>query len=213
MLEKDPSIHTPYTDEELLKILTQIIEMVPEHCRIIRILRDFPSDLILKGSKTTNLRQIIERRGVNSRDIRAREIKGQEFDDDKVELVTREYRANDGNEYFITFEATDIDKLIGLVRLRLPDKCIDFLPEIKDCALIRELHVYGTQKTLDKDKENSLRSKTQHKGYGRRLMQAAEDIARDQGWAKIAVISAVGTREYYKKLGYTQEGTYMVKQL
>ena len=44
-------------------------------------------------------------------------------------------------------------------------------------------------------------------------MEKAEELSREAGFKKIAVIAAVGTREYYKKLGYELEGTYMMKGL
>ena len=51
-------------------------------------------------------------------------------------------------------------------------------------------------------------------GYGRLLMEEAEHIARvEHRSQKLAVISGVGTRHYYRKLGYNLEGPYMVKLL
>lgn len=219
MVEKDPTVFTPYSDDELLKILIEINKFVPEYCRIIRMLRDFPSELILSGTKTLNLRQIIENDPANkSRDIRAREIKSANFVPENVEIVEREYTAGyqSAPEIFISAEDTKQDKLLGLVRLRLPKQWLDFIPEIKGAALVRELHVYGQQMGLKKDKKAAsevLDSKTQHKGYGKQLMEHAENLSKARGYTKIAVISAIGTREYYKKLGYKLEGTYMVKDL
>lgn len=208
MVEEDPSIFKPYTDEELMEILTEIISHVPEYCRIIRILRDFPSDLVLKGTKKSNIRQVLERKGVTSRDIRAREIKNEPIKD--AVIKDTEYRCNKGTEHFIAVEEPNLDKLIGLVRLRLPDESVDYIEELKGAALIRELHVYGQQKGL---KNSKVKSKSQHKGFGKQLMAEAERIAKKAGFNKIAVISAIGTREYYKKLGYELEGTYMTKSL
>ncbi len=213
MIEKDPSIFTPYSDQELSQLLVEILKKVPEYCRIIRILRDFPSELILQGSKISNLRQVLEQQGVKARDIRAREIKGENFDPENVELICRSYEANAGTEHFLSFEDTSQDKLIGLLRLRLPQNQNDiYIPELKNAALIRELHVYGTQKSLKKNSQ-TLSSQTQHQGFGQRLMHEAEQKAKQAGFSKIAVISAIGTREYYKKLGYKLEGTYMTKEI
>lgn len=212
MVKEDPSIYHPYSDQELIEILAETLSIVPEYCRIIRILRDFPKEVILKGSKTSNLRQILEKRGVKSRDIRAREIKNQDYDPQATKLISRTYEVNDGTEHFISIEEPNLDKLIGLVRLRLPNSNQSNIPELQNCALIRELHVYGTQKSLHKQ-NRGLKSKTQHKGFGRQLMEAAEQQAKESGWQKIAVISAIGTREYYRKLGYHLEGTYMVKPI
>jgi elongator complex protein 3 len=131
--------------------------------------------------------------------------------------VTREYDVNDGAEAFLSFEDTENDKLIGLLRLRLKDKLeselLEEFPELEGAAIVRELHVYGRQKSLSQDKKDDLQSKTQHLGYGRQLMQRAEEIVQQKGFKKIAVISAIGTRAYYHKLGYELEGDYMVKCL
>lgn len=45
-------------------------------------------------------------------------------------------------------------------------------------------------------------------------MEEAENIARNEHFSKkIAVISGVGTRDYYRKLGYELDGPYMSKML
>lgn len=213
MCEEDPSIYKPYTNEELIKLLTEIKKTVPEYCRIIRILRDFPSDLVLQGTKTLNIRQIMQNQGVKCRCVRCREIKGEKFDEKDIELQVLPYLVTEGEENFINFTDVKQDKLIGLLRLFLPkERKKHFIKELTGAAIVRELHVYGQQKTLSKNKE-TLGSNTQHLGYGKRLMQKAEEIAAEAGFFKIAVISAIGTREYYKKLGYDLEGTYMVKNL
>ncbi|MBT6069094.1 tRNA uridine(34) 5-carboxymethylaminomethyl modification radical SAM/GNAT enzyme Elp3 [Candidatus Peregrinibacteria bacterium] len=217
MCEEDPNIYKPYSDEELIEILTAIKSEVPEYCRIIRLLRDFPSEIVLKGSKLLNVRQVMQNRGIKCCCVRCREIKGDSFDEENVELVTREYDVNDGAEAFLSFEDTENDKLIGLLRLRLKDKLeselLEEFPELEGAAIVRELHVYGRQKSLSQDKKDDLQSKTQHLGYGRQLMQRAEEIVQQKGFKKIAVISAIGTRAYYHKLGYELEGDYMVKCL
>jgi elongator complex protein 3 len=144
MIEKDPSIYTPYSNDELLKILKTVNSMVPEYCRVIRMLRDFPSELILSGTKTLNLRQMVEGPDSNCRCVRCREIKGDTFRLEDVELVVQEYQAGEGTEYFISLDDTKNDKLIGLCRLRTPKQHLNFFPELQDAALIRELHVYGS---------------------------------------------------------------------
>lgn len=106
-------------------------------------------------------------------------------------------------ELFLSLEEPKLDKIVALLRLRLKKSAT---------AMVRELHVYGRQKTLG-DERGSVDSKTQHLGLGKRLMTEAERLAAKAGYAKIAVIAAVGTREYYKKLGYKSESTYMVKRL
>lgn len=216
MYKKDKSVHTAYPDEELINLLIKCMEMTPEYCRIIRVLRDFPSELVLEGTKKLNLRQIIHQRGVDCKCVRCREIKGQSFENENVRIRETWYEANQGHEVFIQAEEPNIDKLIGLVRLRLieEENTSTDIPELLGkTALIRELHVYGQQKSLHKERGEALNSESQHQGFGKRLMARAEEIAKEKGYKKIAVISAIGTREYYKKLGYKLEGTYMTKPL
>ena len=211
MLKKDPGIHTPYTDEELVEIITVIKKGTPEYCRIIRIIRDIPAESIIIGSKKSNLRQEMQRVGVKCRCIRCREI--QDAPVKNFKLKNKSYKANGGKENFITIEEPAIDKIIGLCRLRFPsDPGHPIFPELKNAALIRELHVYGQQQSLSKS-TSSGSSKTQHLGFGKMLMLKAEELSKKAGFKKIAVIAAIGTREYYKKLGYRLEGTYMTKKL
>lgn len=209
MLEEDPSIHTPYTNEGLIEIIKVIKKGTPEYCRIIRIIRDIPAESIVIGSKKSNLRQEMQRAGVQCRCVRCREIQDAEIS--SFELRVLEYKANEGTELFITIDETKLDKIIGLCRLRFPsDPKNPIFEELKDAALIRELHVYGQKQSLSKD---SIPSKTQHLGFGKQLMKKAEELSKAAGFKKLAVISAIGTREYYKKLGYKLEGTYMTKIL
>lgn len=210
MVKKDPSIHKAYTDEELMELLAEIKKQVPEYCRIIRVIRDFPAESIVYGSKKSNLRQIMQRKGVVCRCVRCREIGDLAFNNQQLTINNLVYKANGGTEHFISIEEPKLDKLIGLCRLRLPNKrSKPIFDELKGVAIIRELHVYGRQETLSDKK--SVKSLTQHLGFGRQLMEKAEKIAKKSGYKKIAVIAAIGTREYYRKLGYELEGSYMVK--
>lgn len=137
---------------------------------------------------------------------------------DEIELIRRDYYANGGWETFLSYEDPSQDILVGLLRLRKCSEAV-FRPELKpvlengvigQCSLVRELHVYGTAVPVhDRDP-----TKFQHQGFGTLLMEEAERIARDEhGSVKIAVISGVGTRGYYRKLGYTLDGPYMSKML
>ena len=197
MIKKNPSIHKAYTDKELMELIAEIKKNVPEYCRIIRVIRDFPAESIISGSKKSNLRQIMQRKGVQCRCVRCREIQDERIKN--YELKIKSYEANEGEEFFLSIEEPNLDKLIGLCRLRL-----------FKTAIIRELHVYGRQQSLS---DGGVKSKSQHKGFGRQLMDKAEELARKAGYKKIAVIAAIGTREYYRKLGYKLENTYMVKTL
>ncbi len=128
----------------------------------------------------------------------------------EVELIRRDYTANGGWETFLAYEDPEQDILIGLLRLR---KCSSqtFRPELKGrCSIVRELHVYGSVVPV-KARDPT---KFQHQGFGTLLMEEAERIAREEhGSHRIAVIAGVGTRDYYRKLGYELEGPYMVKAL
>ncbi len=200
-----------YDDKTLEDILLQEIKDVPEWCRIDRIARDIPSTDIESGFKSSNIRQILEERlrkmGKPCRDIRAREIQNTIVDPTHVELVVRKYMAQGGQEFFMSYEDVKQDKLVALLRLRFPKKT--FIPELKDAALIREVHVYGKQIAIG----NKEKGEKQHVGWGTRLMQDAERMAKEAGYKKMAVIAGIGTREYYKKKGYKLEGTYMVRSM
>ena len=148
------------------------------------------------------------------RDVRTREVGIKEvhhkIKPENIELIRRDYFANEGWETFISYEDPEQDILVGLLRLR---KCAEntFRPELKGaCSLVRELHVYGSVVPIHTRDPN----KFQHQGYGTMLMEEAEKIAKEEhGSKKMAVISGVGTRHYYRKLGYELEGPYMVKDL
>ena len=133
-----------------------------------------------------------------------------------VELDTITYEAAGGTEHFISFEDFERDLLVGFARLRFPAEPVR--RELGDAALLRELHVYGTEVgiggTSGRGGGDSDGRDWQHRGYGRRLMAEAESLAADAGFAKLAVISGVGAREYYREqLGYHQDGPYVAKQL
>ena len=202
-------IFVPLSTQEAAEIIVEAERYVPEYCRIMRIQRDIPTYVTTAGVGRTNLRQYVdemaEKKGVHCRCIRCREIG---FSEIKTEpkIVVREYEASGGREFFISAEADD--KLLGFVRLRFPPRSLH--PAItSDSALIRELHVYGQAVKIG----SSDLGKSQHKGYGKRLMEKSEEIARSSGKDKMIVISGVGVRGYYRKLGYELEGPYMVKRV
>ncbi len=201
----------PYDDATLEEVLLEEIRAVPEWCRIDRIARDIPSTDIEAGFKSSNIRQILEKKliamGTPCRDIRAREIQNTNVDRENVRLVVRKYLASGGQEFFISYEEVKQDKLVALLRLRFPK--VTFLAELKGAALIREVHVYGKQIAIG----NKESGEKQHVGWGTRLMEDAEGLAREAGYKKMAVIAGIGTREYYAKKGYKLIGTYMIKML
>lgn len=201
----------PYDDKTLTEILKFQLSQVPYWCRVDRIARDIPAPDILAGSKVSNIRQFIEKgladEGKPAREIRSREIMDKNYDIENVKFFLREYAASKGRELFISYEDVLQDKLIALLRLRFPGKT--FLAELKDAAIIREIHVYGRQIAVG----NKIDGEIQHGGWGRELMKKAESLAENAGFKKIAVIAGIGTREYYRKLGYELLGTYMIKML
>lgn len=196
---------TPLETDDAAKMIVEWKKYVPEYCRIQRIQRDVPTKYWEAGVNLTNFRQyIFDKYKPVCRCIRCREPKGKEIDWDAVQIDVMEYEASQGREFFIAAQDVKHDLLIGFCRLRFPS--MQLRSEITpDSALIRELHVYGTATAIGDE------GLVQHKGWGKKLMQKAEEIALSFGKKKIVVISGVGVREYYRKLGYTQEGPYMVK--
>ncbi len=206
-----------YSDETLMKILTEMKQFLPEYLRLERLFRDIPGETILEGSQKTNMRQLLhdqmKKDGVTCRCIRCREIKNESYDPNSTTLNIMEYDASEGKEFFLSYEDMERDKLCALLRLRFPSQHFTgkkhFIPELQDASIIREVHTYGAQvKVGDGAKKNS-----QHAGLGRRLLEEAEKLSKYAGFKKIAVISGIGTRNYYRKWGYELEGTYMTKQL
>ncbi|MBI4980302.1 tRNA uridine(34) 5-carboxymethylaminomethyl modification radical SAM/GNAT enzyme Elp3 [Candidatus Woesearchaeota archaeon] len=197
----------PLNAKEAAKLLVEFKKSVPEYCRIMRIQRDIPTAQMTAGVEMTNLRQYMAQNyEVTCKCIRCREPKGREVEWKKVRLSLIKYTASQGKEFFISAEDTEKNLLIGFIRMRFPSQVLR--PEItKNSALIRELHVYGTATGIGDE------GKVQHRGWGKKLMQKAEEIAKRAGKDKMVVISGVGAREYYRKLGYKLEGVYMVKKL
>jgi elongator complex protein 3 len=169
----------------------------------MRTIRDIPANNIISGSKKSNLRQIVLSK-TSCNCIRCREIKNIQIEEETV-LFIDEYEASEGREFFLSFESKDRKHLYSLLRLRLSKN--QFLPELSECALIREVHTYGQQAEIGE------KSETQHRGLGRKLIEQAEKIAKENGHSKISVISGVGVRNYYRKFGYKLVGEYMIKEL
>ena len=202
-----------YTPNALIDLVARILALVPPWTRIYRVQRDIPMPLVTSGVDNGNLRELALSRmkdfGTSCRDVRTREVGINEIKNkirpSQVELVRRDYAANGGWETFLAYEDPKQDILIGLLRLR---KCSDthtFRPELKSqpTSLVRELHVYGSAVPVHARDPR----KFQHQGYGTLLMEEAERIAKNEhGSRKISVISGIGVRSYYAKLGYTLDG-------
>lgn len=207
-----PRSETNYS--EFLETITYGMTIVPPWVRINRVQRDFPEASVnnnqlgfVSNNIKTNEKQKVSGSEV---DIRSREIRGK-VPNGKPVLMIRKYTASEGIEYFISYEILNKDSidhstLLGLIRLRL-DNAEWVCREIKGTAKIRELHVYGFLES------NVTKGNAQHRGIGKKLMNAAERIAYQNGYNTISVISGVGVRNYYRSLGYQLKGTYMVKEL
>ncbi len=195
----------PLEAEEAAELIAEFKKSVPEYCRIMRVQRDIPTNQISAGVEMTNLRQYMHRKfKIKCRCIRCREPKNNLINWKKIKINVVEYEASKGKEFFISAVDTVQDILIGFCRLRFPSAALH--EEITEkSALVRELHVYGTATAIGNE------GAVQHKGWGKKLLQKAEALTKKRGKNKIVVISGIGVREYYKKLGYKLEGAYMVK--
>jgi len=225
--------YKPYSDKKLLDLLISIKKEIPAYVRIMRLVRDIPSQSIIAGSKVSNLRQVIEQKfqkeGWHCRCIRCREIKevksekfppkadasrAQKVKVKSLKLIRRNYNASGGKEIFLSFEDLKNDKLYALLRLRIPSQIYTkenhFMRILQDAAIIREVHTYGQIVPIAKKSKTA----AQHIGLGKQLITEAERIACDEfKIKKIAVISGVGVRDYYRKMGYGLKNEYMVKDL
>ena len=157
--------------------------------------------------------ELMKEKGIKCECIRCREIRGQQIESKNIEFKIMDYPASGGREFFLSFDDTQSDKLCALLRLRFSSLFAQrqkhFIKELEGAAIIRELHTYGSQVPISEKDELA----TQHMGFGKRLVAEAEKIAVQNGYKKIAVIAGIGVREYYKKLGYKLDGTYMIKKL
>jgi elongator complex protein 3 len=208
----------PYTEQELLDVLTFCIENTPRYVRLTRVIRDIPSQDIVEGNKKTNFRQIVEneleRRGSVMQDIRSREIRDQQVEADELQLKITDFTGQnvwgETDEKFIEFVNRE-DKICGFLRLSLPKKSGQhFISELANAAIIREVHVYGvSQKIGGRGKRGS----SQHLGLGKKLIEKSKQLAKESGFDRLAVISAIGTKEYYRKRSFEDQGLYQVCEL
>src|ERR1700722_9577874 len=209
-----------YTPNALIDLVARILALVPPWTRIYRVQRDIPMPLVTSGVENGNLRELALARmkdfGTTCRDVRTREVGINEVKNkirpSQVELIRRDYTANGGWETFLAYEDPKQDILIALLLLGKCSATHTFRPELRgqQTSLVRELHVYGSAVPVHARDPR----KFQHQGFGTLLMEEAERIAREEhGSRKIAVISGVGVRSYYARLGYKLDGPYMSKTL
>jgi len=209
--------YKPYKDEDLIELLVNIKKILPQWVRVNRLGRDIPAGNIVGGNKISNIRQVVQQKlkkeGESCRCIRCREIRNRSsLINQTIKFNQLNYKASGGQEYFLQY-INDLGQLYALLRLRIPSQILKnkkhFIAGLQGCAIIRELHTYGLAVAIDKKGKKAV----QHKGFGKKLIERAEKIVKNRGVKKIAVISGIGAREYYRKLGYRLKGNYMVKIL
>lgn len=204
--------YKPLTDKTFEKLVLKIkAEAITPYVRIARLVRDVPTTSIIAGPVVSNLRQIIGHKS-SCPCIRCREVRANYTIKEEIVLDRINYQASNGDEIFLQYVSPDKKKLFAMLRLRIPHdhNRIHSIAVLKDAALIREVHTYGKLAKIDKLHKDS----PQHIGLGKKLLIAAEKIAKEEyGLAKIVVISGVGVRGYYKKSGYKLKDTYMYKKI
>ncbi len=204
----------PYATDDLVKLIADVKPTIPRYCRVNRVIRDIPGNNVVEGNTRTSLRQDIQaemtRRGTQCQCIRCREVRGATVDSNEMRLDDFVYQAGSAEEHFISFVTAD-DKIAGFARLSLPAKNSQLtgMTDLDNAALIREVHVYGQSLAVGAEQSGA----AQHQGLGARLLKESEKIARENGFKKLAVIAAVGTRHYYIHRGFNRGEYYLVKDL
>jgi elongator complex protein 3 len=209
----------PYSTEELIHLIADIKPSIPRYCRVNRVIRDIPSTNVVEGNKRTSLRQDVhaelKRRGTRCQCIRCRELRQQSIDMAPLELVDVSYRVGTTREHFISF-VTGSDRLAGFLRLSLPaaqdveePEYDSGLADLQKAAIVREVHVYGQSLEVGE----KINGAAQHSGLGTNLLHEAERIAAEEGYHRLAVIAAVGTRRYYLDRGFSRGEYYLIKEL
>ena len=206
----------PYTEQELVNLLAGDVLVTPPFTRISRMIRDISAHDIMTGNKKVNLRQLVDlelaKRAQPVQEIRSREIAFGAAANDELSLSEIAYETTNTREVFLQWIAPG-NRIAGFLRLSMPNA--DYvgahaadLPIDAGEAMIREVHVYGRVAGLHQGGQNA-----QHRGLGRMLIERACDIARENGYTAINVISAIGTRGYYRKQGFTDNGLYQQRSL
>lgn len=205
--------YQPYAEETLISLIADVKLEVPRFCRINRVIRDIPSPLVVEGNRNTSLRQdvaqLLKERGQQCQCIRCREIRYGKVEPDQLTLTDQVYRAGNAEEHFLSFNTPE-DKIVGFLRLSLPlEEMVPAIPDLEQAAIIREVHVYGQSLEVGSEQAGA----AQHIGLGSQLLREAERITREHGFRGLAVISAVGTRNYYADRGFELGELYMRKDL
>jgi elongator complex protein 3 len=215
--------YQPYDEDTLIELVADCKSLIPAYCRVNRIARDIPSPNIVAGSRKANLRQIVQNhmadQGRVCRCIRCREVRREDVDPERLRWETCFYSTDVSLECFLS-ATTHRGKLAGFLRLSLPKRGqrVMLTPseggksvfdELGNCAMIRQLHVYGPALAVG----SSSRGEAQHIGIGQRLIERARLVAASQGFRRLAVIAAIGTREYYARWGFELGELYMTMNL
>ena len=211
--------YQPYTQDELVQLIADIKPTIQPYCRVNRVIRDIPSHHVVEGNRRTSLRQDIvlemKRRGTCCDCIRCNEVRKQKVDSQELVLKDHVYDLGAAQEHFLHYRTPD-NKIAGYLRLSLPQDTpqkhpsadLDF-EDLHDAALIREVHVYGQSLAVGAEKDGA----AQHIGLGTQLLEEAARISREHGFKHLAVIAAIGTRQYYQGRGFERGKLYMVKSL
>lgn len=201
----------PYTFDELRMVVKHCLQKAPAYCRLTRVIRDIPSTDIVVGNHVTNLRQVIEnelvQEGISLQEIRSREVRHRTIAPSKLTLAEVPYETSSSHEVFLQWIEPETNVIAAFLRLSLPKKP-SFISELQASAIIREVHVYGQSVALSEGES----SKAQHRGLGKQLIEHAVALAHKAGFAKISVISAIGTREYYRQRGFSDGELYQHRQ-
>ncbi len=213
--------YSPYKTRDATDLIVKVKRIIPPWMRIMRVQRDIPARLIVDGVKKSNLRQLVHQEllynGERCRCVRCREVghrslvEGITPDLDSIKILSTTYEASEGKEVFLSIEDPSNDVLVGYLRLRIPSQKAT-RPEILSApsAVVRELHVYGQMVPVGTHSVGDW----QHKGYGKVLLEEAERVAwEDYDLKKLLVISALGTKQYYMRLGYNRDGVYVSKTM
>jgi elongator complex protein 3 len=206
--------YNPYSTDELVQLIADVKPSIPRYCRVNRIIRDIPSTHVISGNKRTSLRQDVQvemaRRGTHCDCIRCREVRGGKVTTADLRLDDQVYQADGAEQHFLSF-ITPEDHIAGFLRLSLPggDSPATGLTDLDGSAIIREVHVYGQSLAVGTEMNGA----AQHTGLGTRLLGMADTIARTKGYRRMAVISAVGTRQYYLERGFDRGELYLVKPI
>lgn len=203
--------YRPYDEETLVQLLASCKALIPPYCRVNRLMRDIPAPNVVAGVARSNLRERVLQRmaqqGSRCACIRCREVRDSVVNPDALRLTTTIYETDATVEHFLAYQTPE-GRLAGLLRLSLPRAQPD-MDELRGCAVVRELHVYGPALELSHRQDG----RPQHTGLGTRLLEAAGRMALQAGYRYLAVIAAVGTRPYYRERGFTARGLYMRKRL